>query len=342
MQAGRSDLADGPQARHAGATARIGGDAAHVVVRRRRDRDQLARRIDAGLLAQREHGGEGRRRSASPMAARQSRKAPRPAATSVNTARATTSRGASSARGSSCRHEAFAGRIDQRRAFAAQRFRRQRRRIEADVDGGGMELHELGVGDHGAGARRHGDGLAARVRRVGRDRVEAADAARRQNYGAGGEVLVDLLAGGAGAHEAHAFDAAVGDDQLVGLVAFEHADRRRRAHLGDQRVENGGAGAVAGNVHDAAARVRRLLAQREGAVGRRGRKARRRRRGRRCAPGLRRQRSSRRRRRRCRRRRRSCRPRAKLHRRCCRRRPRRRPAPSRSRSPGRAAPLPAR
>ena len=100
----------------------------------------------------------------------------------------------------------------------------------------GMELHELGVGDHGAGARRHGDRFAARIRRVGRDGIEAADAARRQHDGAGGEVLVDLLPARAGAHEAHAFDAAVGDDQLIGLVAFEHADRRRRAHLGDQRV----------------------------------------------------------------------------------------------------------
>ena len=109
--------------------------------------------------------------------------------------------------------------------------------------------------------------LAARVRRVGRDRVEAADAARRQNYGAGGEVLVDFLAGGAGAHEADALDTAIDDDQVVRLVAFEHADRRRRPHLGDQRVENGGAGAVAGNVHDAATRVRGLLAQRKAAVG---------------------------------------------------------------------------
>ena len=60
-------------------------------------------------------------------------------------------------------HEALAAAVDQRRAFAAQRFGRERRGIDADVDGGRMELHELGVGDHGAGARRHGDRFAARI-----------------------------------------------------------------------------------------------------------------------------------------------------------------------------------
>ena len=54
------------------------------------------------------------------------------------------------------RHEALAGAIDQNRAFAAQRFGGQRRGIAADVDGGGMELHEFGIGDARAGPRRHG------------------------------------------------------------------------------------------------------------------------------------------------------------------------------------------
>ncbi len=70
-------------------------------------------------------------------------------------------------------HEALAGGVDQDGAFAAQRFGGQRRRIDIGVDGGGMELHELGVGDHGAGAGREGNGLAARVARIGGDVVEA-------------------------------------------------------------------------------------------------------------------------------------------------------------------------
>ena len=44
-------------------------------------------------------------------------------------------------------HEAAAGLVDQDRAFAAQRLGGQRGGVAADVDRGGMELHELGIGD---------------------------------------------------------------------------------------------------------------------------------------------------------------------------------------------------
>ena len=50
-------------------------------------------------------------------------------------------------------HEALALVVDQGRAFAAQRFGRQRRRIAADHDRGRMKLHEFRIGDHRAGAR---------------------------------------------------------------------------------------------------------------------------------------------------------------------------------------------
>ena len=74
-------------------------------------------------------------------------------------ARATISRGASSASGWTRSHEALALVVDQHRAFAAQRFGRQRRGIAAHRDGGGMELHEFRIGDQRAGARRHAQGL---------------------------------------------------------------------------------------------------------------------------------------------------------------------------------------
>ena len=81
MRAGRGHLAAGPQPVDGAPPLRVGEDAAHVVMRRRRDRDRLARRIDAGGAASGVYGREmlgelGRR------AARQSRKAPRPLATS--------------------------------------------------------------------------------------------------------------------------------------------------------------------------------------------------------------------------------------------------------------------
>ncbi len=48
MQAGRGDLADGPQAFDSGAAAHVGGDAAHVIVRGGRDRNEPVHGIDAG------------------------------------------------------------------------------------------------------------------------------------------------------------------------------------------------------------------------------------------------------------------------------------------------------
>jgi hypothetical protein len=124
-----------------------------------------------------------------------------------------------------------------------------------------MELHELGVRNHRADAGGHGDRLAARIAGVGGDGEEAAGAAGRQHDRAGGEELVGAVAECGRAQEAHAFDAAVGDDEFVSLVAFEHADRWRRAHFCDQRAHDGGAGPVAGDVYDASARVRGLAAQ---------------------------------------------------------------------------------
>ena len=59
-------------------------------------------------------------------------------------------------------HEALAGRVDQRGAVAAQRLGGERRRVAADVDRGRVELHELRIGDHRAGAGRHAEAVAAR------------------------------------------------------------------------------------------------------------------------------------------------------------------------------------
>ena len=128
VQAGRGHLARGPQALDGGAAAQVGGDAAHVIVRGRRDGDELVHGIDAGgaAVARRRSGKASGKRA--PMAARQSRKAPRPAAISAKTPRATMSRGASSASG--CRRvmKRSPARIDEDGAFAAQRFGGERRR----------------------------------------------------------------------------------------------------------------------------------------------------------------------------------------------------------------------
>ena len=227
--------------------------------------------------------------------------------------------------------------IDERRAFAAQRFGGERRRIDAGVDGGRMELHELGVGDHGAGASRHGDGFAARIGRVGRDGEQRADAAGREDHGGGRNELIGAVAERCWADQAHAFDAAVVGDEVVGLVAFEHADRRRVAHGGDERLHDGRSRRGRRRRARRAFRNARLPSTARSGLRDRGRTARRSSADRGCASGP----SSATRwamlHRRCRRRPRSCRRRACP---CCRlrRRQRRcRPAPTRSTRLRRAA-----
>ena len=81
-------------------------------------------------------------------------------------------------------HEALAASVDQHRAFAAQRLGGERGRVAADIDGGRMELHELGVGDHRAGPGGDGDAFAARLARIGGDGVDLAGAAGREHHGA--------------------------------------------------------------------------------------------------------------------------------------------------------------
>ena len=121
--------------------------------------------------------------NAAPTASRASRKAPRPAARSAAMARATTSRGASSAERVIAGHEGLAVAVHQARAFSAQGLGGQGRGVGADVDGGGMELDELGIVDARADGGGQGQALAAHGGRIGGDRIEAAEAAGRQDGG---------------------------------------------------------------------------------------------------------------------------------------------------------------
>ena len=157
MRAGRGDFAAGPQARRASCgrarppRCRPCGNARPARSGSARVAGSMPAR-DAACIAR----SETCRRTARRSPARASRKAPRPAAISANTPRATMSRGASSACGWTRAHEAFAVAVDQRRAFAAQRFGCERRRIAADVMAVGWNCTNSAIGDHGAGARRDG------------------------------------------------------------------------------------------------------------------------------------------------------------------------------------------
>ena len=234
-------------------------------------------------------------------------------------------------------HEALAAVVDQRRAFAAQRFGRERRRIAADHDRGRMELHEFRIGDHRAGARGDREPKPAGLGRIGGHGIEMPDAAGRQHDRARRDDHRSR-GGVAGLAQLQAGDRAVLGQQRFGDVAFDHADRRRLAHRVDQRRDDRRAGHVAAHMHDAPRRMRGLAADRElafevaverHAVARAGRG---------CARRLRAPIPARPPRRPGRRRPRSCRRHAP--RRCRLRRPPRRcrPAPRRSRRPRRAVP----
>ena len=96
-------------------------------------------------------------------------------------ARATTSRGARSASGCSSAMNATPCVVAQDRALAAQRLREQRARHRRVVQRGGVELHELEVGDRDAGPQRHRDAVAGGERRVGGDREALPGAAGRDH-----------------------------------------------------------------------------------------------------------------------------------------------------------------
>ena len=81
---------------------------------------------------------------------------------------ATTSRGASSARGSTSSMKRLHVLVAQIRPFAADRFADEEPARPGDVKHGRMELHELHVAQLGAGAIRGRHAVAGRDRRVGR------------------------------------------------------------------------------------------------------------------------------------------------------------------------------
>ena len=109
-------------------------------------------------------------------------------------------------------------RVDEERALAADRLGDQRLLAAgplAEPEHGRVELHELEVGDHRAGAQRRGHAVAGRDRRVGRRGVDLPEAAGGQHdrAGVGRADAVDLAL--ADDVQGHAADPALGVLQQV-------------------------------------------------------------------------------------------------------------------------------
>ncbi len=261
MGAGGGDLAHGPEPVERRAAVGVRQHPAHVIVRRGRDRDRRFQRVDARFLA----GGENGREAYGELlhGAHVEEGAAAGCDLGENPARHHVA-GRKLRGGIDFQHEALAGFVDEDRALPAQRLGGERGRIAPHVERGRMELHELGVGDHRAGACRSGQPPPLGFARIGGDRIEPAEAARGQHHGAGRDG--DRLGVSPRRPRRDAGDIAAVGQQIVHDDPFEHADRRRLAHGGDQRGHDRGAGPVALHAHDAAARVRGLAREQEAAL----------------------------------------------------------------------------
>ncbi len=235
--------------------------AAHVIMSGRRHRDRLFRRVDAGGHAACINRGEffGEMRAERVGGVEQHAMAGgnfREHAARHDIARRQFSQRMPS------RHETFAPVVDQRRAFPAQRFCRQRRRIATDHDRGRVKLHEFRIGDDSAGTRGDRKSKSAGLGRICRHRIEMPDAAGRQHHRARRN-RHRFCYGVAGLAQLQTSDRAVLGQKRFRGKTFDHPDRRRLAHGVDQRCDDSLAGHVTADMHDASGGMRGLLCHRE-------------------------------------------------------------------------------
>ena len=166
-------------------------------------------------------------------------------------ARATTSRGPSSAMRVHVGHESAPAGVAQDRALAAHGLAHKGQRAVAERERRGVELHQLEVGERGAGPGREGRPVGRRPRGVGGARVEPTHAARGERDGARGA----LAHPPARADRAQPGGAPVADEDLRGPLALGELDARVGAQRGRQGRHDVGPGRVAARVHDAGRRV---------------------------------------------------------------------------------------
>ena len=148
-------------------------------------------------------------------------------------------------------HEAITFVVDQVRSFPAQRLGEKRHWIETAVEGGGMELDELEIGETNADPRRHRQSVSGDAGRVGGSEIEAADPTGGEHHGRGlDDFSVPMLIGD---HQPH--DSLVGSHQIERPPSLQCFDRGPIEHGLGQSPHHLVAGAVAFGVDDPAALV---------------------------------------------------------------------------------------
>ena len=182
VDTGASDFADGPQIRDRRAAPLVHRHAAHVVVLSRRDRNEVACRVDSRRHAARINRRESFLERVANRFARVEEGAAPGRDFSKDSARHHVAWGEIAIR-MKLKHEALALAVHQERAIAAQGFSGKRSRIDADVDRRGMELDEFRIGQYCASSCRHREPNAARFSRIGGHRIEMTDAPGGENHG---------------------------------------------------------------------------------------------------------------------------------------------------------------
>ncbi|MNS34540.1 hypothetical protein D3C72_666680 [compost metagenome] len=155
-----------------------------------------------------------------------------------------------------------AGPIDQPRPLAAQGFGGQGRRVQPDINRGGVKLHELRVEDFSPGPIGQGQPLAAQGGRIGRHFIEPADAAGGQHHGRGEDLVHPASSPfdqGAAHPTVHVLDQAAQPSVLPDLDMFGGP------RGGHHRRQDGPPRAVAADPRHARQAVRRLQRHREAA-----------------------------------------------------------------------------
>ena len=226
----------------------IGGDAAHVVMHRRRDRDRLARDIDAG---ENPHRFRNARQPLMQHLGIEMVEVQVDVVFLLADAAAFANLDGHRARDHVARREIFGGRrialhetlalgIDQIAAFAARALGDE---AAGAVDAGGVKLDELHVLQRQAGAQRHRAAVAGAGMRRGAGGVGAAVAAGGENRGLGAETMQRAVVEFQRDHAAAG--ALVVHDQVDGEefdVEFGGMAQRLAVH----GVQHGMAGAVGG------------------------------------------------------------------------------------------------
>ena len=247
------------EAGQGGSPGEIGDDSAHHIMRGGCDQNAFPSRIDAPRLA---HGEDAWETSRERPAERSGVEPDaRPALLfTKDLARDDVARGEID-EPMTPRHEAHAAIVHQRCPFAAHRFGDELQGILRCVECGRMKLHELHVGEAHAGTMRDREAVAGRHLGVGRVAVGLAASTSREH----GRVCENLH--GAARHARPGADAlALAHDEVERPRELDDANIRTGSDALDQRARHFRAGLVAVRVHDALARVRRLLAEREAAA----------------------------------------------------------------------------